>query len=100
MILRASSSSVGRGTKIRSLQTIQWIFRAAADLGIASLKLEESSQLGFYYRATLKEGGSVPKNKNYTVLDQPKTGIRFPLSIVLNDQALKAKFFFGKDFTS
>jgi len=51
--------------------------RAASDLGISSLKLEESSQLGFYFRATLKEGGSVPKNKNYTVLDQPKTGIRF-----------------------
>ena len=58
-----------------------WIIRATSDLGIASLKLEESSQLGFYFRVTLKEGGPVTKNKNYTVLDQPKTGIRFPTQL-------------------
>ena len=74
-----------------------WIFRAATDLGIASLKLEESSQLGFYYRATLKEGGSVPKNKNYTVLDQPKTGIRFP-SRLYCDQAVMAEIFRKRHF--
>lgn len=80
MILRASSSSVGRGRKpILELQPKQmkWIFRASSDLGIASLKLEESSQLGFYFRVTLKESGPVAKNKAYIVLDQPKTGMRF-----------------------
>jgi len=52
--------------------------RAASDLGIASLKLEESPVVGgFYFRVTLKEGGGLPKNKNYTIIDQPKTGIRF-----------------------
>merc|ERR1712088_987009 len=52
--------------------------RAASDLGIASLKLEESPVVGgFYFRVTLKEGGGLPMNKNYTIIDQPKTGIRF-----------------------
>ena len=54
-------------------------FRASSELGIASLKLEESSQHGFYFRVTLKESAPVNKNKNYTVLDQPKTGMRYGL---------------------
>ena len=61
-----------------TIQPIQWIFRASSELGIASLKLEESSQHGFYFRVTLKENtGAVTKNKNYTILDQPKTGMRY-----------------------
>ena len=61
------------------IQPIQWIFRASSELGIASLKLEESSQHGFYFRVTLKESAPVNKNKNYTVIDQPKTGMRYRL---------------------
>ena len=66
-----------RCKEVRLKRYNELLLRAASDLGIASLKLEESPVVGgFYFRVTLKEGGGLPKNKNYTIIDQPKTGIR------------------------
>ena len=78
MIWRESYNNAGRGnvSPYNSANSVD--FRASSELGIASLKLEESSQHGFYFRVTLKENtGAVTKNKNYTILDQPKTGMRY-----------------------
>ena len=67
--------------------------RAAKDLGQESLKLEESAHQGFYYRLTLKEGGGVSKNKNYTVMETQKAGVKFRNSQLskLNEENMEVR---------
>jgi len=64
--------------------------RTASELGLDTLKLEESGQQGFYFRLTLKEGGPVSKSKDYTVFETNKTGIKFRNSQLtkLNEEQL------------
>ncbi|XP_045124255.1 DNA mismatch repair protein Msh2-like isoform X1 [Portunus trituberculatus] len=58
-----------------------------------SLKLESTSQLGYHYRITLKEEKVLRNNRNYTVIDTNKTGVRFRNGALqdLNEQHLAAK---------
>ena len=67
--------------------------RAAKDLGQDSLKLDESAHQGFYYRLTLKEGGGVSKNKNYTVMETQKGGVKFRNSQLskLNEENMEVR---------
>jgi len=54
--------------------------KAATELDIEKgkvLKLEHNSQYGYYFRVTLKEEKSVRGNKNYTIIEANKSGIKF-----------------------
>ena len=54
--------------------------KAAAELDVEKgkvLKLEHNSQYGYYFRVTLKEEKSVRGNKNYTIIEANKSGIKF-----------------------
>ena len=54
--------------------------KACAELGVESgkiLKLEHNPQYGYFFRVTLKEEKSVRGNKNYTILESNKSGVKF-----------------------
>ena len=54
--------------------------KAATELDIEKgkvLKLEHNSQYAYYFRVTLKEEKSVRGNKNYTIIEANKSGIKF-----------------------
>ena len=61
--------------KIRTLES-----KTAAELDVEKgkvLKLEHNSQYGYYFRVTLKEEKSVRGNKNYSIIEANKSGIKF-----------------------
>lgn len=47
------------------------------DLGIDSVKLDCVSHLGYHFRVTRNDEGSMRKSKKYTVIDTLKGGVRF-----------------------
>lgn len=54
--------------------------RAASQLGVERgkvLKLEHNAQYGHYFRVTLKEEKNVRGNKNYSIIEANKSGIKF-----------------------
>jgi len=54
--------------------------KASSELGVEKgkvLKLEYSSQHGYYFRLTMKEEKIVRGNKNYSVIEANKSGIKF-----------------------
>ena len=54
--------------------------KAAAELDLEKgkvLKLEHNSQYGYYFRVTLKEEKNVRGNKNYSIIEANKSGIKF-----------------------
>ena len=54
--------------------------KVCAELGVERgkvLKLEHNAQYGYYYRVTLKEEKLVRGNKNYTIIEANKSGIKF-----------------------
>ncbi|KAK3870845.1 hypothetical protein Pcinc_023957, partial [Petrolisthes cinctipes] len=70
--------------------------KAAKDLCLEAaktIKLESNSQLGYFFRITLKEEKGIRNNRTYTVLDTNKTGVRFRNSRLtqLNDQHQSAR---------
>ncbi|XP_062614834.1 DNA mismatch repair protein Msh2-like [Saccostrea cucullata] len=70
--------------------------KVARDLGVEAnkvLKLESSSQLGYFFRVTRKEEKALRNNKNYTTIDTKNSGVRFHNNAVkeLNEEYLKAK---------
>ncbi|KAK4320785.1 hypothetical protein Pmani_008361 [Petrolisthes manimaculis] len=70
--------------------------KAAKDLCLEAaktIKLESNSQLGYFFRITLKEEKGIRNNRTYTVLDTNKTGVRFRNSRLtqLNEQHQSAK---------
>lgn len=70
--------------------------RVSSDLCLdsgKSLKLEANSQLGHFFRITLKEEKVLRNNRNYTIIDTNKTGVRFRNGALqdLNEQHLAAK---------
>ena len=61
--------------KIRNLES-----KTAAELDLEKgkvLKLEHNAQYGYYFRVTLKEEKSVRGNKNYSIIEANKSGIKF-----------------------
>ncbi|XP_044597120.1 DNA mismatch repair protein Msh2 isoform X2 [Cotesia glomerata] len=54
--------------------------KAAEDLGLEaekSIKLECTSQQGYFFRVTMKEEKIVSRSKSYTVFDSIKSGVKF-----------------------
>jgi len=54
--------------------------KASSELGVEMgkvLKLEHSSQHGYYFRLTMKEEKIVRGNKNFTIMEANKSGIKF-----------------------
>eukprot|EP00090_Calanus_glacialis_P000024 TRINITY_DN10022_c0_g1_i1.p1 TRINITY_DN10022_c0_g1~~TRINITY_DN10022_c0_g1_i1.p1 ORF type:complete len:917 (-),score=322.44 TRINITY_DN10022_c0_g1_i1:110-2860(-) len=54
--------------------------KASAELGVERgkvLKLEHSGQHGYYFRLTMKEEKIVRGNKNFTIMEANKSGIKF-----------------------
>lgn len=54
--------------------------RAARDLSLEpkkTLKLESNSQMGYFFRVTLKDEKAIRNNKNYPQIDGAKGGVRF-----------------------
>merc|ERR1719150_2188776 len=54
--------------------------KASAELGVERgevLKLEHNAQYGHYFRVTLKEEKNVRGNKNYSIIEANKSGIKF-----------------------
>ena len=53
--------------------------RDASSLGYdqKSLKLENTTQLGFYYRVTMKDEKNLRQKKNITYIDSSKAGVKF-----------------------
>ena len=52
----------------------------ASELGLEAekvLKLEQSSQHGYYFRLTMKEEKNVRTNRSFTVIEANKSGIKF-----------------------
>ncbi|KAK3090565.1 hypothetical protein FSP39_012731 [Pinctada imbricata] len=70
--------------------------KVARDLGIDAnkvLKLESNTQLGYFFRVTLKEEKALRNNKNYITIDTKNNGVRFHNNAVrtLNDEYMSAK---------
>ena len=70
--------------------------RVADDLSLEAgktVKLEINPQYGYHFRITLKDEKSLRNNKNYTVLDSLKGGVRFTNQKVedLNKEYLELK---------
>jgi DNA mismatch repair protein MSH2 len=52
----------------------------ASELGLDAdkvLKLEQSGQLGYYFRLTMKEEKSVRNDRSFTIIEANKSGIKF-----------------------
>ncbi|XP_053396445.1 DNA mismatch repair protein Msh2-like [Mercenaria mercenaria] len=75
--------------------------KVARDLGLEPnkvLKLESNSQLGYFFRVTLKEEKALRNNKNYITIDTKTNGVRFHNKAVreLNNDYLEAKEEYGE----
>ena len=71
----------------------------ASELGLEAekvLKLEQSSQHGFYFRLTMKEEKSVRNDRSFTIIESNKSGIKFRNRKL--DQLVKIIYFFQNFF--